>query len=550
MIITCWYTKIMMDTTQIKLALVRNIKVRCTMENSGVLDAIAVEKAYSVVKKLKPSMFSKKQAFVYKKSIDARDKKNIFLIYTIAFRVADDFCFTSKISGVDFTTVYNEYPFSEHRKKSEQRPVVVGFGPSGMFCALALAKAGLRPIVLERGDDVDTRAQRVNLYWTDGKLDTDSNVQFGEGGAGTFSDGKLLTRISDKLCHYVLSELVRHGAPDEIMYLAKPHIGTDNLRRVVKSIRNEIINLGGQVIFRSCLTGIVSDSSGRVNELIVNGTDSICCDSLFLCIGHSARDTVKTLMSCGVYIEPKPFSVGVRIEHLQEDIDTALYGDFAGAPSLGKAQYTLSRKFDNRAVYSFCMCPGGVVVASASEQGQIVTNGMSYYARDGLNANSAIAVSVDTSDYGNTVDNAIKFQQEIEMNAFALAGSDGTAPIQLLGDFFAEKCCNEPKRILPTYTGKTAVRSADSVFPEFVTRNLRKGIALFERDIDGFCVNDAVLTFPETRTSSPVRIKRASNFLAEGFSNLYPCGEGAGYAGGITSAAVDGLRAAIAYLEN
>lgn len=520
------------------------------MDEISLVDSIAINNAWSKVNKLRlSSVLSKSKAFVYKKSIDARDKRNIFLIYTIAFRLDDGFNVNSKVQGVEFTTVCDDYPFSDYKKTVEERPVVIGFGPSGMFCALALAKAGLRPIVLERGDDVDTRAAKVNAYWSAGQLDTNSNVQFGEGGAGTFSDGKLLTRISDKLCHYVLSELVRHGAPDEILYLAKPHIGTDNLRRVVKSIRNEIIRLGGEVRFNCCLTHITGNSHGKVTGITVNGNESMACDSLFLCIGHSARDTVKALMKCGVHVEPKPFSVGVRIEHLQSEIDDALYGDFAGAPSLGKAQYTLSKKFDNRAVYSFCMCPGGVVVASASDEGQIVTNGMSYYARDGLNANSAIAVSVDTSDYGNSVDNAIKFQEDIENKAFALAGGDGTAPIQLLGDFLNGKCCNEPKTILPTYTGKTAIRNADLVFPEFITQNLRRGIAMFERDICGFCVNDAVLTFPETRTSSPVRINRDSNYLADGFSNLYPCGEGAGYAGGITSAAVDGLRAAIAYLN-
>lgn len=536
---------------QYNLALVRNIKVRCTMDNSDLIDALAVDKAWSAVKKLKiSSLLSKSNAFVYKKSIDARDRKNIFLIYTIAFRLDNNSEINCKATGVEFVTVCNDYPFYEHNKTVSERPVVVGFGPSGMFCALALAKAGLRPIVVERGDDVDTRAEKVNCYWNNGVLDTNSNVQFGEGGAGTFSDGKLLTRISDKLCYFVLSELVRHGAPHEILYLAKPHIGTDNLRRVVKSIRNEIISLGGQVRFNSCFTRIINDSFGRVSEIVINNNERISCDSLFLCIGHSARDTVKSLMSSGVYVEPKPFSVGVRIEHLQSDIDNALYGDFAGAPSLGKAQYTLSKKFDNRAVYSFCMCPGGVVVASASDEGQIVTNGMSYYARDGLNANSAIAVSVDTSDYGDTVDNAIDFQERIERNAFSLAGSDGSAPIQLLGDFLNGTCVNEPSRILPTYTGKTVVRNADFVFPEFITNNLRRGLVMFERDINGFCVNDAVLTFPETRTSSPIRINRDSGYLARGFSNIYPCGEGAGYAGGITSAAVDGLRAAIAYLNS
>ena len=298
------------------------------------------------------------------------------------------------------------------------------------------------------------------------------------------------------------------------------------------------------------MESLKSDAFGKVNSVVLADCEEIKCDALFLCIGHSARDTFKNIRECNVQVEAKPFSVGVRIEHLQNDIDESLYGDFAGSESLGKGQYTLSKKFDNRAVYSFCMCPGGVVVASASDRGQIVTNGMSYYSRDGVNANSAIAVSVDTSDYGGTVENAMEFQHSIERKAYEVAGGDGTAPIQLLGDFFDGNVKNEPARILPTYTGKTALRSADEVFPEFICQNLRKGITLFERDIKGFSVRDAVLTFPETRTSSPVKIPRDKNYLACGFSNLYPCGEGAGYAGGITSAAVDGLRAAIFYLES
>lgn len=530
------------------IALIRNIKVKCSFVSSADIDNEAVCRAVRFFKKNCKLSADYDKAYVYKKSVDARNKSDIYFVFTIAVPLKCDGV-VPKIKGVDFILPFNSDGMFDTFKQNSKPPVVVGFGPAGMFCALALAKAGLNPIVLERGADVDTRTVSVENYWKYGVLDTETNVQFGEGGAGTFSDGKVLTRISDKLCNYVMSEFVRFGAPDELMYLAKPHIGTDNLRNVVKNIRNEIISYGGKVLFNTKMERVSFSSGGHVNSVVLSSGDTIECSCVFLCIGHSARDTVKNLINCGVNIEPKPFSVGVRIEHLQKDIDKSLYGDFAGSPCLGVSQYTLSRKFSDRAVYSFCMCPGGVVVASASDNGQIVTNGMSYYARDGINANSAIAVSVDTSDYGNTVDGAIEFQESIERKAFVVAGNDGTAPIQLLGDFMEDKAVTEPSRILPTYTGKTAVRRADDVFPSFLTDYLRKGIRMFESDIEGFNTPDAVLTFPETRTSSPVKIPRNDKYLAVGFDNLFSCGEGAGYAGGITSAAVDGLRAALSYLR-
>lgn len=538
-----------MKTTYNTLALIRNIKVRCNFQPNAVLDAEAINKAVSFLNKSLKLAVTENSAYIYKKSVDAREKQNIFIVYTVAVPVPSSFEL-KKVKGIDFIRINDYDGMFRSAKPIDSPPVVVGFGPSGMFCALALARCGLNPVVIERGADVDKRAETVDRYWNGNGLDSETNVQFGEGGAGTFSDGKLLTRISDVLCSYVLNEFVRHGAPDEIKYLAKPHIGTDNLRKIVKSIRKEIEDLGGKILFNTRLDGINVNLSGNVKSLVLSSGDTLECDSVFLCIGHSARDTVKKLMLSGLSVVPKPFSVGVRIEHLQKDIDNALYGDFAGADCLGAGQYTLSRKYGARAVYSFCMCPGGTVVASASEDGQIVTNGMSNYARDGLNANSAIAVSVDTSDYGNSVNGAIAFQEAIEKRAFSIAGGDNSAPIQTLRDFFEGRASSEPSTILPTYTGNTVIRNADYVFPKFITDNLRKGILDFNKDIDGFSCDNAILTFPETRTSSPVRIPRDSNYLALGFKNLYPCGEGAGYAGGITSAAVDGLRAAINYLKN
>ena len=531
-------------------AVVRNIKVKCTFQNVNELDEIAISNAKKTVKKTRlASYLLTNSGFVYKKSIDAREKHNIMLVYSIAFPLKDAHI-PDNVKGIDLVEYCDFEKEFTAKKVPQKRPVVVGFGPAGMFCALVLAKAGLNPIVVERGADVDARTNMVNKYWTDSVLDSNTNVQFGEGGAGTFSDGKLLTRISDKYCRYVLDIFTKHGAPDEILYLAKPHIGTDNLKKIVKNIRNEIISLGGMVHFNTALVNIRTDSSGNVTSIILSDKREIECDSLFLCIGHSARDTVISLMKSNVFVEPKPFSVGVRIEHLRNNIDSALYGDFAGCEALGAASYTLSAKFDNRAVYSFCMCPGGVVVASASSDGQIVTNGMSDFARNGDNSNSALAVSVDTSDYGNTVLGAIEFQENIERKAFELAGSDSTAPIQLVGDFLEDRLRNEPTTVTPTYTGKTKLLECNKVHPEFVTDMLKKGIMKFDKEISGFADKNAVLTFPETRTSSPVKIPRNECYLAHGFSNLYPCGEGAGYAGGITSAAVDGIRCALAYISN
>lgn len=533
-----------------KTVLIRNIKIAVTPEKDEGYDEMAFRKAKKAVKKSGISAaIDVNSAFVYKKSVDARNKNNIFFIYTVAYNLTCDVPdFSDKNIGV--SVIEPEIPQFLTNKSLSARPVVVGFGPCGMFCALALAKAGLKPIVIERGEQIDVRTKKVARYWEDGILDTETNVQFGEGGAGTFSDGKLLTRISDKLCRYVLHEFVKHGAPEEILYLAKPHIGTDRLRSVVKSIRKEITELGGDVIFNAKLTDIEKRSDGTVTAVFVNDNEKISCGAVFLCIGHSARDTVKKLMCRDVDVKPKPFSVGVRIEHLQSDIDTALYGNYAGLKCLGASSYTLSARCGERTVYSFCMCPGGVVVASASDNGQIVTNGMSNYARDGVNANSAIAVSVNENDFGGTVDGAIAFQENIERKAFSVGGNDGTAPIQLLGDFLSDSVKSEPNRILPTYTGRTAVRNAKDVFPRFVSEKLALGIRLFDREINGFCCEDAVLTFPETRTSSPVKIPRNGGFVAEGFANLYPLGEGAGYAGGITSAAVDGLRGALEFLKS
>ncbi len=533
------------------LLLYRNIKVPVQFKSAQEHD----EDAISVAKKAYMSTLYNKYGsadfYIYKKSVDARNKDRIYLTYTVAVtsEVISSLCESKLIKNSSFELINVNLPQIEYIG-AKTKTVVAGFGPAGMFCAYALACAGLNPVVIERGSDIDTRWKKVDAYWKTGVLDTETNVQFGEGGAGTFSDGKLLTRISDPLSAYVLKLLNKFGAPDEILYLAKPHIGTDLLKGIVKNIREEIVRLGGKIYLDSRLTSVKRASDGRIVSVRVNDSYDLPCDALFLCIGHSARDTFSVLMNENLSISPKPFSVGVRVEHLQESIANSLYGKYSQCTALEKAQYTLSAKHAGRGVYSFCMCPGGVVVASASEKDEIVTNGMSYYNRDGLNSNSAIAVSVEPADYGNTVKGAINFQKNIEKSAFVAAGSYGAAPIQLLGDFLNDSDkFTEPKSVIPTYTGSTKLCKISKILPDFITDMLKFGFCEFEKHIEGFSYSEAVLTAPETRTSSPVRIDRTSDRVSVSCSNLYPCGEGAGYAGGITSAAVDGLKSALKYLD-
>ncbi len=422
-------------------------------------------------------------------------------------------------------------------EESEHRPVVVGFGPCGMFCALLLAEAGYRPIVIERGDNVFTRSQKVGRFKNEGILDTETNIQFGAGGAGTFSDGKLVSRINDERVGYVLRRLYEFGAPREILTNAKPHIGTDRLLSVVSEMDRTITALGGEVRYNTRLDGINIKNGKAVS--VTAGGDVIPCSAVILAIGHSARDTYRYLQGAGFSLVPKPFSVGVRIEHLREDIDRAVYGKYAFDPRLGAAEYSLSKRIGEDCVYSFCMCPGGEVVGAASEEGGVVTNGMSRFKRDGVNSNSALAVNVMPEG------DPIEFQRELERAAFVLGGSDYSAPIQTVGDFLKNKWGSSPSRVMPTYR-KGAVREAElkTLFPERVNKMLDIGIRAFDKKIKGFASDTAVLTGVESRTSAPLRIMRNEELVAVGFDNIYPCGEGAGYAGGITSAAVDGIRAA------
>jgi len=487
---------------------------------------------------------------IYKTSIDARKKENILFVYSVSAKV-------SALSRADEKTLAKEGIALMAEDSMEiqfgdqtlsEKPIIVGFGPCGIFCALLLAKHGYRPIVIERGASVQQRTEDVERFFKFGVLNPESNIQFGAGGAGTFSDGKLVTRINDPKCGYVLSEMHRFGAPDEILYKAKPHVGTDYLKKVVENAEKEICRLGGKVYFNTRLEDI-SFSNGRVTSIRTNRGD-FPCGALILALGHSARDTFAMLSSHAVEMVPKSFSIGVRVEHLQENIDYALYGKSAGHPKLPKGEYNLSCHNGDRGVYTFCMCPGGQVVAASSEIGGVVTNGMSNFLRDGKNANSAVAVSVNPSDYGDRVDLAIDFQRRLESSAYIAAGKSYAAPCQTMGDFLGNTRDTEPSKVIPTYRdGNVTMTDLNRVLPPFVSESLKFGFMNFDKKIKGFASDDAILTGVETRTSSPIRILRNENYLAFRFDNLYPCGEGAGYAGGITSAAVDGIKCALAIMK-
>jgi len=535
---------------------IRGIKVALRRDSYNY-DAAALDAAKKHLRTANFKFPVKQNSFaVFKKSVDARKKDAICFVYSVIFSVDGEICLSEE-QYADFTAFCNKHSlsvidgeemlFSDCSAKQNKRPVVAGFGPCGMFIALVLAKSGLCPIVIERGSDADTRTAKVSKYWQEGILDTECNVQFGEGGAGTFSDGKLMTRINDKLCSFVLKTFYENGADADILFNAKPHVGTDKLRNIVKNIRKTIESCGGTVVFDTKLCGITKNAGGSIRSVITDKGE-IETDTLFLAIGHSARDTFFMLMENDIKLLAKPFSVGVRVEHLQNDINRSLYGKEYENPALPVGEYAVSRRVGQRAVYSFCMCPGGTVVASASENETIVTNGMSYSSRSGINANSAIAVSVNESDFGGNVISAIEYQQNIEKKAFALAGSQGAAPVENLGHFLGISKL-EITKVSPTYTGKTKLCSIGELFPDEITKTLKEGFVSFERYIEGFSSSSAVLTAPETRTSSPVRIPRGEDALSLSCAGIYPCGEGAGYAGGITSAAVDGVKCALMYIE-
>ncbi len=492
---------------------------------------------------------------LFKRSVDARDRENIRFVYSVLATSKDGkYTFDpSKLAREKIRLLQSQDIIPEIGiEPLKSPPLVVGMGPAGLFAALMLARYGYRPIIIDRGDSIADRTRSVTHFYESKSLDTDSNIQFGAGGAGTFSDGKLMTRIHDSKCSFVLNTFVEHGAPADIMLVSKPHVGTDLLRGVVDSMIEEIKNLGGQVIYRCRLDGFDRNADGTVTAYTTKG--SFACSSIVLAIGHSARDTYKMLLEKQMNLIAKPISVGVRIEHLTTDIDNALYGRFAGHPALGHAEYALSDTQTGRGVYTFCMCPGGEVMAAASEQDCLVVNGMSYRARDGRNSNAAVVVSLGCEDYepvnGSLVEGAIALQRKIEGQAFRAGGGNYAAPIQTVGDYLDGKVTCDPSRIQPTYmNGFCHVTDLSRIFPEVVNKSLRYGLESFDRKIKGFAAPDAVLTGAETRTSAPVRITRTEEGTAVGFPYVYPCGEGAGYAGGITSAAVDGVKTALAVMK-
>ena len=502
---------------------------------------------YEAARLLKVSPSAIRELRLVRRSIDARKKPDVKLVYTVDVQVdgsENKILKHSRCKKAALAPTVRYRP-PKAQASSAQRPVVVGFGPAGMFAALILALAGQKPLVLERGEDAQSRHEKVRHYFETGKLDVKSNVQFGEGGAGTFSDGKLNTGVNNPRIGWILEQLVQAGAAEEILFDAKPHVGTDVLLTVVQNIRKRIIELGGEVRFNAQVTDVLQKEGQLTGLKLADGTE-IACGQAVLAIGHSARDTFQILLDRAVPMEPKPFSMGVRIEHLQSDIDKAQYG--SDALPLPPADYKLAEHLENETVYTFCMCPGGYVVAAASEAETVVTNGMSYSDRGGDNANAALLVTLNPRDFPYEGPlGGVQWQRQIEQAAYRIG--QGKAPAQLVGDFLQSVPSTGPGKVIPTYRPGVHWCDLHSLLPDKITQALKTAIPRLDRKLKGFSDPQAVLTAPETRSSSPVRILRGED-RQSALKGLYPCGEGAGYAGGIMSAAIDGILTAEAIINH
>lgn len=480
---------------------------------------------------------------IVKKSLDAREKKNLLFVYELDVEVKNEQKTLRRCHSKDILlSPSEEYKFViSNKTTSKERPIIVGSGPAGLYCAYLLAEHGFNPLIIERGEKVEDRVKTIEEFWQNNKLNPESNVQFGEGGAGTFSDGKLNTSIKDKenRIKKVLEIFVENGAPEEILYEAKPHIGTDILRVVIKNIRERILNWGGEIRYNTKLTNIEINNN-KVTSIEVNNIIKIPCNILVLAIGHSARDTFEMLLKNKLDMQPKSFAVGIRIEHPQKMINKSQYG-MEASPYLTPASYKLTYQANNRGIYSFCMCPGGYVINSSSEKNRLVVNGMSNYARESANANSALVVTVTPKDFGNNPLDGIKFQRELEEKAYKIG--KGNIPLQTYIDYKNNVKTEKLGNVLPIVKGNYTLSNLNEIFPEYINFSLKEAIENFGKKINGYNRDDCLLLGVESRTSSPVRILR-NDELESNIKGIYPCGEGAGYAGGITTSAVDGIKVA------
>ena len=524
-------------------SVIRIRQIKINIEN----DSIDILKK-KVINKLKINLNDLKDLKIIKKSIDARDKNNILYIYEVNVLVDNETSLLKKNKSSDIFLVDEEsykVPASGDLLLNN-RPVVVGAGPCGLFCALILAENGYRPIVIERGEKVEDRVKSVESFWKDGTLNINSNVCFGEGGAGTFSDGKLNTLVSDRECRInkVFDTFINCGANEEIAYINKPHIGTNVLREVVINLRNKILSLGGDIFYNNCLTDIEIENN-EIKAIVVNGDKKINCDCLVLALGHSARDTIKMLYDYKMDITSKPFAVGVRIQHKREMIDNSQYGKYSKI--LPPASYKLTHQTDDgRGVYTFCMCPGGYVVNSSCEEGHLIVNGMSNYERDGENSNSAVVVTVKPDDFGNNPLDGIEYQRKLEALAYRVG--NGNIPVQLFRDYLNNTISTDFGSIKPQFKGNYSFVNLNEIFPYYINDSLKEGILAMDNKIKGFASDDAILAGVESRTSSAVRMLRDSSMVSN-IKGIYPAGEGAGYSGGITTSAVDGIKVAEKIIE-